>query len=337
VTKAAEPFSVVMPLYNKRPFLRRSVESVLAQSFPQFELIVVDDGSTDGSAALLDETPDPRIRLVRQPNAGVAVARNRGIAEAKHGWIALLDADDIWGPDHLAELHAMLVRYPEAGLAATRIVLGWDRLPAWDGEKGDYRVRKVDYFAEAARNSRIVTSSSAALKREAVAAIGGFRNYRIGEDLDCWARLALDWPVIVSDRLTACYVRGTGGAIDSSFVAPPIGRRSRKAEPSIVTIEEISTPIGPLLAALRSGRYEEKRHSIELFIDERVIASARRRLLVGDAVGARCRLAFVHHKRRRDYFACRAISLIPAAISRILIDGFRLAKQHLALRPFRRP
>src|SRR5687767_11003972 len=89
-------FSVVVPLYNKRSFIRRAVVSVLSQSFTDFELIVVDDGSTDGSFEEIRDIADPRLRLIHQRNQGEGLARNTGMAAARGVWIAFLDADDMW-------------------------------------------------------------------------------------------------------------------------------------------------------------------------------------------------------------------------------------------------
>ena len=89
-------FPVVIPLYNKEVYIKNTLNSVLAQTIKDFEIIVVNDGSTDKSAEVVKSLSDPRIRLINQVNAGVSVARNRGINEAKADLIAFLDGDDEW-------------------------------------------------------------------------------------------------------------------------------------------------------------------------------------------------------------------------------------------------
>lgn len=95
--------SVIVPLYNKVSYVGRSLDSIAAQTHPDFEVIVVDDGSTDGSDQIAADYPDKRFRVVSQVNAGPGAARNRGVREAKGRWVAFLDADDEWEPEYLAE------------------------------------------------------------------------------------------------------------------------------------------------------------------------------------------------------------------------------------------
>ena len=106
--------SIAIPLYNKAPFIADTVRSALAQSFTDHEIVVVDDGSTDGGADTLRQFDDPRLKIIRQPNAGVATARTRALREGQGRYVAFLDADDLWHPDHLHHLMAMADRFPQA-------------------------------------------------------------------------------------------------------------------------------------------------------------------------------------------------------------------------------
>lgn len=89
-------FSIIIPLYNKEKFIKRALDSILNQSFQEFEIIVVNDGSKDNSEEKVKEVSDPRIKIINQVNAGVSAARNRGAEEAQYKYLAFLDADDIW-------------------------------------------------------------------------------------------------------------------------------------------------------------------------------------------------------------------------------------------------
>lgn len=124
--------SIIMPCYNAARFLPTSVGSVLAQTFPDWELIAVDDGSTDDTVEALAAFNDPRIRVLQQSNAGVSSARNRAISEAQSPYLAFLDADDTWAPEFLATMHAALRARADAVLA----YCGWQNvgLPGPRGE-----------------------------------------------------------------------------------------------------------------------------------------------------------------------------------------------------------
>lgn len=113
-------FSVVIPLYNKEKHIQRAVNSVLRQEYQNFELIIVNDGSTDGSLnAISHYDKNSKIQIITQDNKGAGAARNKGIHEAKHEYIAFLDADDCWCPDFLAEIHVLINRFPNCGIYAT--------------------------------------------------------------------------------------------------------------------------------------------------------------------------------------------------------------------------
>jgi len=112
-------FSVVIPLYNKDKHITRAINSVLNQSYRKFEIIVVDDGSTDSGVIEVKKINDSRIRLVQQINLGVSSARNKGISLAKYNFVGFLDADDAWKPDFLETIYFLIKKYPEAGAYAT--------------------------------------------------------------------------------------------------------------------------------------------------------------------------------------------------------------------------
>ena len=142
-------FSVVIPLYNKEAFIRRCVDSVLLQTFSEFELIIVDDGSTDKSLSVVKLISDKRIRIVSQSNQGVGLARNRGVEESKAGWVAFLDADDLWTRDHLRELCKVIEMFEDVGIASTRSVeVGVGKLSGLSASNRNWKIKKVDYFKE---------------------------------------------------------------------------------------------------------------------------------------------------------------------------------------------
>lgn len=128
--------SIVMPCFNAASHLGRSIGSVLAQDMPDWQLVIVDDGSTDDSWRLLEEwaARDPRIQVMRQPNAGAAAARNRGLEAATGHFTAFLDADDNWEPDFLGLMSAALHSQPEAGIA----YCGWQNIGLGGGRDAPF-------------------------------------------------------------------------------------------------------------------------------------------------------------------------------------------------------
>jgi glycosyltransferase involved in cell wall biosynthesis len=185
--------SVVIALYNKANHIERAVRSVLAQSCPQFELIVVDDGSTDGGSVRVSTIKDSRLRLIRQQNGGVSAARNRGIKEASHEWVAFLDADDEWLPSFLELMMDLHRAFPDCGLLASTFVLSREE-GLEDIQQRQLRypsgwVGKLDNYYYDLLNP-LFCSSCVVVKKELLMRIGGFPVYlNKGEDTNTWLRL----------------------------------------------------------------------------------------------------------------------------------------------------
>ncbi|MDR2882286.1 MAG: glycosyltransferase family 2 protein [Alistipes sp.] len=195
-------FSVIIPLYNKEAEIGRALRSVLAQTLPPAEIIVVDDGSTDGGAAVVEKMGSPLVKLIRQPNAGVSSARNRGMGEATGEAFALLDADDDWRPEFLESVAALVDRYPTAGLWCTGfdIARGQRLTP---GRTPSARGVVDDFFA-ASMGRFVATASSSVLSRDVVAEVGGFpEGMAIGEDQYMWTKVALARPVVFTPERLA--------------------------------------------------------------------------------------------------------------------------------------
>lgn len=204
--------SVVIPLYNKEKSIASTLRTVLNQTFSDYEIVIVNDGSTDGSVEEIEKVQDDRIRLVHQPNAGVSAARNRGIEEAKGELIAFLDADDEWKPEYLATQYQLSLKYPECSVFAcnyeSRDVMGRvtptliHRLPFVE-EDGIL----TNYFEVASCSHPPICSISIMVKKQAIQAIGGFpMGIKSGEDLLTWARLAYKYKIAFSRRICACYI-----------------------------------------------------------------------------------------------------------------------------------
>ena len=187
--------TVVIPLYNKTDCIATALNSVLAQTYQDFEVVVVDDGSSDGGASVVERYTDPRIRLIRQANAGVSAARNRGIEEAKGEYVAFLDADDEWLPEFLAEIVALQKEFPDCKAQATTYVqcqngvkknIILNRLP-FTGEHGVL----TNYFEVATHSNPPVCSICVCIERMLLQELGGFPlGIKSGEDLLTWARIA---------------------------------------------------------------------------------------------------------------------------------------------------
>lgn len=240
--------SVVIPLYNKEKSIASTLRTVLNQTFSDYEIVIVNDGSTDGSVEEIEKVQDDRIRLVHQPNAGVSAARNRGIEEAKGDLIAFLDADDEWKPEYLATQYHLFQKYPECSVFACnyefRDVSGKvtptliHKLP-FVGEDGILS----NYFEVASCSHPPICSISVMVKKQVMQAIGGFPvGVTSGEDLLTWARLSINDHIAFCKRSLAIYNLGEG--YDYTHLPPrrqdrndPVGKsllQLYKSHPSVI-------------------------------------------------------------------------------------------------------
>lgn len=201
--------SVVIPLYNKEQSIAATLQSVLAQTYTDFEVIVVDDGSTDNSLSVIRgkvrELERKQIKIIHQENEGVSAARNRGIIEAQGEYIAFLDADDLWAPDYLETLMLLIKDYPNAGLYS----IGYEEIDAniipSTCRSYEKHVRGVVEHPWSARIG--VWTGSVAANRGRMIKVGLFdTRMTYGEDLDMWWRLILDGG-LVNDNICCAYYR----------------------------------------------------------------------------------------------------------------------------------
>lgn len=203
--------SVVMPLYEKGETVGRALASVLAQSCGNFDLVVVDDGSTDAGPSIVRACADPRVRVITQANAGVAAARNRGIAETTGELVAFIDADDRWEPDFLETVLRLREKFPACGMMATRYAVvspdGRTRPSFVSGvDSGAWEGILDDYFGVAAASEPPVWTSAVAITRAALNEAGEFEvGVTSGEDLLMWARVAARHPVAWCSVPKACF------------------------------------------------------------------------------------------------------------------------------------
>jgi len=203
--------SVIIPLYNKAPYIARALDSVLAQTVQDFEVIVVNDGSTDGSERIVQGYHDPRIHLINQENQGVSAARNRGVNEAQADLVAFLDADDEWLPQFLETIFRLREKYPEAGLYGTGYRTMNENGSIYDCVYNEKKGSQIipNYFAAKNKLSyMIISTSGMAIPKVIFKSVGGFPGgYQQNEDRAIRGKIALNNHVAYAPNVCAMYYR----------------------------------------------------------------------------------------------------------------------------------
>lgn len=211
--------SVIIPAYNAQNTILETIASVQQQSFSDFELIVINDGSTDQTLELLQTLNDDRLKIFSYSNGGISTARNRGIAQSSGEFLAFLDADDLWTPDKLAAQLEMLLQHPEAGVAYSWTYFMEEK----NGSRILHPCKPVyyqgDVYPKLLVGDFIYNASNALIRRSAIAAIGEFDPALKGcEDWDYWVRLAAQWQFVVVPKHQIFYRRSTSSSSLSSKV-----------------------------------------------------------------------------------------------------------------------
>ena len=206
--------SIVIPLYNKKELIVKTVQSILNQTYHNFEIIIVDDGSTDGSADEVKTIKDSRIRLISQKNSGVASARNRGIKESQGDFVAFIDADDLWSPDYLYTLISLTQNYPNCNVFASNYkfrniegAITYPKLKSipFTGEHGILN----NYFEVSSVSDPPLWTSAVMIRKSAIESVNGFPiGIKSGEDLLTWARLACRYHIAYNLKTLAIYCQG---------------------------------------------------------------------------------------------------------------------------------
>lgn len=294
--------SVVIPLYNKAPHIAATLDSVLAQAVRPQEVIVVDDGSTDGGADVVQLYVEKYgVRLIRQPNQGVSAARNRGVAAAEGEYVAFLDADDRWLPNHIETLQRLAQNYRSAALLSTAHIVrrgGCLYRPrsvfpeGWDGEVDNF-------FVAFSSGLALVNSTTACVKRAAILEVGGFPvGVARGEDIVCWVNLALRYPVAHAEVVTAVY--------EQAAVNRSVGLKESQAPGSLQHIAKLLSG-GDLTDAQRAG--------LEMLFDRIAFFTAAGFRLQDDVGGMEAirELAW-RSGRRRTALLVGALRFIPVSL-----------------------
>ena len=214
--------SIVMPLYNKEISCQKSLKSILSQVFGDWELIIVNDGSTDSSLSVVTSIVcnDPRVKIITQLNSGVSVARNRGIQEASNQYVAFIDADDVWNQYHMNCLYQMLKDQSDAKWFSTSHVKSnckeSDKFISNEREKLVYE--RVNYFKHIAAYPKLhVHSSCFMVKKSLAIQVGGYpSSVKIHEDADFYFRLARLTEVVMCSLETVVYCQGSENCVSHS-------------------------------------------------------------------------------------------------------------------------
>lgn len=304
-------FSVIIPVYNKADTICSAVESIYSQTFNDYEIIIVNDGSSDNLDEALFSINGPKLRLINQNNGGVSVARNTGVSNARGDYVCFLDADDLWKPNHLEILNGLIEKYPksEAFVTSHEVVLPNENSIHSSHELKDYDEDfETDDFLGLLNSTSysVVHTNSVCAKREMLKK-NGIRfepGIKIGEDTDVWYRLGLKNNVAVSKIETTVYRREFSTATRQSFHVQNWIFCFRLAD--ILSDNEIS---------------DKKKDSVLNLIDRYKMTSSREYMLDRDRKKAKAVLSEVRYKKGKRYILTLIFTFLPYPLCELLLNN----------------
>lgn len=310
--------SVIIPLFNKGPHIKRAIESVLTQSFRDFEIIVIDDGSDDDGALIVKSVKTDNLKLIQQGNEGVSAARNRGVDEARGELIAFLDADDRWSPEYLANMVQLYKEYPNAGLYSSNYFIvepDCDPVPARIKGIPDDFTRGVlpDYFKMIALGNNPCWTSAVLVPRKIFIEFNKFNIHsRIYEDLELWSKIALKHDLVFTRECLAYYHKDASNRICRELVP-----------------NENDLPFREILSGGHGDKQNASDKYIQQFIGRYALLNAFKCVVNGKTTQARniCRSVHVNHALLPRKIFIMLLSYLPQfMISFIWNTGIRLKK-----------
>ncbi|MCL2597582.1 MAG: glycosyltransferase family 2 protein [Paludibacter sp.] len=223
-------FSVIIPLYNKEKYIEKALQSVINQTFKEFEVIVIDDGSIDNSLAIVNRFKNEysNITILEQANSGVSTARNNAVKVAKYDYIAFLDADDWWEENYLETIKRLIDDFPEGALFASSYFKVKNRryIAAKIGVNQDFTRGYFDYLQAYISSPYMpVWTGAAVVKKSIFDEFNGFNPaLKMGEDFDLWVRIALKYKIVLENQPLAFYNQ------DVEQASRAVGRKIHKPE-----------------------------------------------------------------------------------------------------------
>ena len=305
-------FSVIIPAYNAEKFIVHSITSVLNQSYGDFELIVIDDGSTDGTKAQIERFTDARIRYVYQKNGGVSAARNKGILESRGEYVCFLDSDDEWKPGHLALLCTLIEKHSSCGMYIT----GYD-IRLGNGEvvhKSQQILRSIseeDFESDNGfdllnSHGYFLNTNTVCCRRDVFDKVGLFATgVKNGEDDDMWYRIFAFYSLAISKSVTTVYDRANCGAT---------GQRGEVFETFFLK------RVDELLSSSEIPKH--RKSSLIVWRERNKLSRARKYILAGNKREARRIMKTIDYKKvkKKKLLETHLCLILPHKLVRRVID-----------------